>query len=575
VLSPLAPEIRPPHDRHVLDQGQEGACTGFALAAVIDSLNQRRGRDIRVSPRMLYEMARRHDEWPGDDYEGSSLRGAIRGWRNMGVCREELWPYRRQVGRLTVPRAKDARNNTIGAYYRLRPEISDFHAALNEVGAIVVSAQVHSGWDRPRRDRIPFRKRTDGGHAFAVVGYNARGFWVQNSWGADWGDDGLGLWCYEDWIQNVMDAWVVRLALPTPQIFGQRPQSSMVVSSRREQTEEAARTPRAEIAGHFVHIDDGRFKESGHYWSTPEDVGQTAELVARSRKYDHLLFYAHGGLNSPKQSAARIRALKDGFKRNRVYPFHVMYDTGLAEELRDIILRKAREAVQRVGGLTDWTDRLIEGFARRPGTALWNEMKKDARVAFNRGAAGTRCVKSFIDALSASGARSKKIHLAGHSTGGILLAHLLDALSSSEVVIVGCHLMAPACSIELYDDCYYPLLKSRSGTRLRSLGVYNLSDGSERDDNVIGIYRKSLLYLVSNAFEPQQGRPLLGMQCFADRVRGVPGKLTLHYSSPGGRVTRSTSHGGFDNDPWTLNHILQSIIGRKPGSPFTEEELEC
>ncbi|NNG04102.1 MAG: peptidase C1, partial [Inquilinus sp.] len=56
----------------VLDQGQEGACTGFGLAAVINLLNAKRGRgDFRASMRMLYEVARKHDEWPGEDYAGS------------------------------------------------------------------------------------------------------------------------------------------------------------------------------------------------------------------------------------------------------------------------------------------------------------------------------------------------------------------------------------------------------------------------------------------------------------------------------------------------------------------------
>jgi hypothetical protein len=59
----------------ILDQGQEGACTGFALAGVINFLLHERTLDRRVSPRMIYEMARRYDEWPGESYEGSSPEG--------------------------------------------------------------------------------------------------------------------------------------------------------------------------------------------------------------------------------------------------------------------------------------------------------------------------------------------------------------------------------------------------------------------------------------------------------------------------------------------------------------------
>lgn len=44
-----------------MDQGESSACTGFALAAVVDHLLARSGRakDAGVSPWMLYSMARR------------------------------------------------------------------------------------------------------------------------------------------------------------------------------------------------------------------------------------------------------------------------------------------------------------------------------------------------------------------------------------------------------------------------------------------------------------------------------------------------------------------------------------
>ncbi len=85
-LLQLKDEIEPPKDRLVLDQGREGACTGFGLAAVINLLLARKKSKRRVSARMLYEMAQKYDEWKGEDYSGSSCRGAIRGWHSMGVC---------------------------------------------------------------------------------------------------------------------------------------------------------------------------------------------------------------------------------------------------------------------------------------------------------------------------------------------------------------------------------------------------------------------------------------------------------------------------------------------------------
>lgn len=582
-LRNLAPALAAPADLNILNQHSEAACTGFALAAAINLLNQRIECDVQVSARMLYEMAKRHDEWSGEDYEGSSLRGAIQGWRNMGVCSDALWPYRssrRQRGDLTVERAKNARSNTLGAYYRLRPRITDYHAALNETGVIVASAKVHKGWMRPTGGAIEFNEQPTGGHAFAIVGYDEHGFLVQNSWSTSWGENGLARWSYEDWIRNVMDGWVFHLALPTPQIFGMRPESSRLLEAtdeKRAQRVESSVT-RDAIAGHFVHIDDGQFAAQDRYWSTAFDIEQTAELVSKSAKYKHLLIYAHGGLNSPAASATRIAAMKEVFKDNGIYPFHIMYDTGLVEELRDLIFNKGNKAQERVSGASDWLDRMVEQLVRRPGKLLWDEMKKDAQDAFDRRGAGTETLKLFIKYLRAAPAnRRKKIHLAAHSTGAILFAHLVRELDNFDWTIESCNLMAPACSVDLYGKTYLPVLQGKKRLKLRKMQIFNLRDGLEQDDKVGSsvAYRKSLLYLVSNAFEQERERPLLGMEKFKGQVASFRNNPEFHYSNGvSGAVTRAVEHGDFDNDPHTMNHVLRTILRRKPKRPFRKEDMD-
>jgi pimeloyl-ACP methyl ester carboxylesterase len=407
-----------------------------------------------------------------------------------------------------------------------------------------------------------------------VVGYDDRGFWVQNSWGPDWGENGLALWTYEDWIENVMDAWVVRLALPTPQIFGKQPRSSVLLEETSGAAEKT-KVDRLQIAGHFVHIDDGRFHEQGRYWSCDDDVEQTARLVASSPDYDHLLIYAHGGLNSPAASARRIHAMRDVFKRNRIYPFHVMYDTGFAEELKDLLRRKGQASTRRVGGFADWSDRFLEGLLRQPGRMIWEEIKKDAKAAFRAKGAGTRSLRHFMCALNEPRAHKKRIHLVGHSTGGVLFAHLLETLAGESLTIETCTLLAPACTVDQYREHYLPALGKSGKLRLRSLQALNLRDCLERDDTVAEVYRKSLLYLVSNAFETKRGQPLLGMQeCIDAGLDDAGGKVSFHYSDGvGGNVTRSRTHGGFDNDVTTMNHVLRTVLGERPKKGFTAAEL--
>ena len=579
--------------KNILDQGTEGSCTGHGLAAVVNLLNIKREKPgFNSSRRMLYEMAKKHDEWPGEDYDGSSCRGAIQGWKNMGVCSEQDWPYNGKPKHLTIERAIAARENTLGAYYRLRPEIVDYHAALNEVGAIYVSARIHQGWidlvkAGNKLAKIDLAGNPIGGHAFAIVGYTDHGFIVQNSWGKLWGTKGFALWLYKDWIENISDGWVFRLALPTPEIFGLRVRAAISGDA------EAQKRPplRLEIAGHFAHFDNGRYKERGAYWSTKEDILQTAQRLADSvnkpdKGYKHLLVYAHGGLNAPEASARRIAALKDGFKRNGIYPFHIMYDTGLVKETTDTIKRALHLSEQRSSGFVDWigekitdvTDKMIEDSVRKPVTAIWEEMKSDARWPFEikengDEGDGMHTIKTFVEALKDTGLQ---IHLAGHSTGAVVLGHLLSALDTLEQpdLITSCNLMAPACTMEFYKLHYQPRLKkdkNKLSVQLPKLNIYNLNDTLELDDNVVYAYRKSLLYLVSRALERNPNRPILGMEKYSKNLTGP----TVYFSGGKRSVTKSTSHGGFDNDPDTLNHIMKTILGGKaPREPFTPDEME-
>ncbi len=399
---------------------------------------------------------------------------------------------------------------------------------------------------------------------------------MQNSWGENWGSNGTALWTYEDWLLNISDAWVFRMALPTPQIWALPPRHGVQASS----AERSVKPGRAEIAGHFIHVDDGQFQDKGRYWSTLDDVCLTADLVANSTKYDHLLFYAHGGLNSPGASARRIAAMKETFKANRIYPYHLMYDTGLLEELKDVIIGHRQKAEARAGGIKDWVDTLVEKLTRVPGRALWREMKSGAELPFNDDNAGSQTLAAFIDAFRASG-NPKKIHLVGHSTGMILLTHLLKRLEllSPDLAIETVSLLAPAGTVQLFTDHVQPYLRAPyPGFRVSELSIYNLTDELEQDDQVSKAYNKSLLYLVSKAFEEDVPEKILGMQKYSKTVeqRKNLSRLTIHYSAgdvPGARVTESETHGGFDNDPLTMNHVLRRVLGKKPDVPFSKENL--
>ncbi|MBK8457391.1 MAG: C1 family peptidase [Phyllobacteriaceae bacterium] len=298
----------PEADSPILDQGREGACTGFALAAALNLVKRRRNRRLpkplpppAVSARMLYEMAKQHDEWPGENYDGSSVRGVIKGFFHNGVCDETLAPWNpgQKNWSLTVEQAKNARITGLGAYYRLRREILDYHAALNEVGVIVASAQVHRGWIDPGKGFIRKSNQHEGGHAFVIVGYDAEGFLVQNSWGRNWGSfngrPGIAHWSYSDWAENTRDAWVLRLGVPTPEAFDLTHLVERKTSAGATTAVELREPRRQDIVGHFVHLDDGKLVETGRYatrWirCAKQAVGsRTTRIVPRRNT---IIFYS-------------------------------------------------------------------------------------------------------------------------------------------------------------------------------------------------------------------------------------------------------------------------------------------
>lgn len=508
----------------IRNQKSEGACTGFALSSAITLLNRQRHALLSIpsvpplaSPRMLYEMAKLNDQWPGEDYEGSSIRAALKGFFNNGACSDDLAPYveGERGWFLTKDQAEDARKLGLGAYFRLRPQIIDYHAALNETGVIYVSAKVHRGWQNPRNGDIPTSNLTEGGHAFIIVGYDAEGFLIQNSWGETWGGfngrPGIARWRYEDWASNVMDAWVLRLSVPTPEAFDltfREADAANVSLFGASKT----RAPRfEEIVGHTIHLNDGKLVTRGKYPTPVSTIQETADFLAdeaatAKRKYKHLALYAHGGLNDRNASANRVRKMKEVFKRNGIYPIHFMWETGFFETLSDVIFSSNAKAEARVGSASDFFDRMLEFAARSPGRAIWRDMKRDAAQCFTNTGGGTEALKVLLK----GNARRKhplKIHLIGHSAGAILLGHLLAKLNTVNPLkepVQSCSLMAPACTIDLFKDFFLPRIgELGSASGIAKLSQYNLIDQREQDDSV-GPYRKSLLYFVSNAFEEKR-----------------------------------------------------------------------
>ena len=75
------------------------------------------------------------------------------------------------------------------------------------------------------------------------------------------------------------------------------------------------------------------------------------------------------------------------------------------------------------------------------------------------------------------------------------------------------HLMAPACTTAFFREFYEPFLRGGGALKLQDkIYLYNLSDELEQDDKVglggLPGYGRSLLYLVSRAYEDSPNTPL-------------------------------------------------------------------
>lgn len=64
------------------DQGQEGACVGFGCSRAMSLLNR-----TRYDGQWLYHTAQENDEWPGEDYDGTSVRAGLDVLRAVGAKR--------------------------------------------------------------------------------------------------------------------------------------------------------------------------------------------------------------------------------------------------------------------------------------------------------------------------------------------------------------------------------------------------------------------------------------------------------------------------------------------------------
>jgi hypothetical protein len=625
-LQPLPPNLLPGKKKIILEQ-KGSSCVGHALAAMINTILAHApdapAKPVRVSPYMLYWLARRYDEFEGEEDIGSSLRGGLKGWFNHGCAIEKRWPTLEMVKDLDDKDFQDhCAERPLGAFYRINPyRLDDMQSAISELNVIVASAAIHNGWEEP----TPLRKGGEtihtilpainpkalGGHAFALVGYNEAGFLVQNSWGTGWGEGGFATLPYEDWLDSAYDAWVARPGVPRTPFAAGRNRAAAVTGGG------IATGPGPDLRrlkSHVVNLgNDGRLSKHGKFISSPAQIEEifkhmdevhrdwTAKGGGTTR---HVVLYAHGGLVSETGGLETAEKHLNWWLNNRVYPISFAWQSGPAETLVDHLVDAVQSKLP-FGGIgfdvAEQFDRLVEKLARTNFRWMWDEMKENARLASKALPAGgiswppgpangmaempgaSLTVNRLAKYVKANSGRVA-VHLVGHSAGSVFHAALLERLAQARIPVETLSLLAPGIRVDEFRKDILPHLGT--GKTVRRTGVLVLSDRREVDDTVgtsaISIYQKSLLYLVSRALErlPRKESfevPLLGMARFFDAdldakllsdLTGAGGDLVIAPSEgPGDRRSDSRSHGGFDDDSPTMTSVILRILGKTEVSP--------
>lgn len=143
------------------DQGDTPECVGYAWAHWLYSVPIRNW----IDPSGIYYFAKYIDEWPGQNYDGTSVRAGAKVLHRLGVIEE----------------------------YSFAWDMESLAYALLELGPVTIGINWYEGMQEPdSRANIYRTGQLLGGHAVVLTGINLAGGVVRgkNSWGRSWGRNG-------------------------------------------------------------------------------------------------------------------------------------------------------------------------------------------------------------------------------------------------------------------------------------------------------------------------------------------------------------------------------------------------
>jgi hypothetical protein len=365
---------------------------------------------------------------------------------------------------------------------------------------------------------------------------------------------------------------------------------------------------------------DGLPSSRGEVQSSPEQMEQVVQNVIAFFKSlppeqpPRLIFCFHGGLVDEARALEVMHFQYRTFLDNGIYPVYFIWESGFEDTIEDVrehfwpsVVKNAPLGMlqprfwHEVGESGDFFDEILEEIVKHHYG--WDAIKLRARDIFDGGFGWTFLQRLFA-VLQEEGS-TPEWHVMGHSAGAVVLGTLLEMLEATPppFPIRTCSMYAPACTVEYFEDFFGRALDlpkseaSSSQPLLHQFFLYTLSQEGELEDSVIDIrfyrrswfkiYRKSLLYLVSQGWEARDGHPapLLGMERYArksDLLQKIidQGRGTYAVSSGPNRFVTENGieldlpfvqehHGGFGTNSKVLNATLKTILKKnQPRYPF-------
>jgi len=339
------------------------------------------------------------------------------------------------------------------------------------------------------------------------------------------------------------------------------------------------------LSDHVVNLERGQLSTSGRIETTKADIDRLFDEVlvskidiarAEGRKF-HIVFFAHGGLVSEKNALTGALTQLDFWLNNGIYPIFFIWETGMAETIKQLVRGSFDRSEGQRGGLPRGSlkDSAIEALARAlGGDTIWGGMQSSAELA-SKADGGAAYVARKTGKLIKRFSSDVQVHTIGHSAGSIFHAHFMVELAAHKVKVRSAHFLAPAIRNDLFHQTLTPLL----GNKIKHLTVFTMNKRREKRDTVAKIYGQSLLYLIYETLERKRKTPILGLeeslrgdkktrQLFG--LRGAQSDKADVVFSPsddtgGGSASNATTHGGFDEDRTTMESVLRRILNKRRG----------